>query len=205
MNGMETGRQPEGIADQIRSSITASVGLDADEIIEAREMRGALPKLSAASRDQFDKLADKIKHLSSELDVHPHDEIDIEEMTYAGRTLAGYLDEFLVLAKGMARAQYQYGISADAPKAEPNHTVGQVIREARALATLTQEEFAERLSIGSPKACDRVTVIDWEKDRTVPSLKSIRKISRALSIPLEKLIQTAKKTKKPHKSHVKPY
>jgi DNA-binding XRE family transcriptional regulator len=75
-------------------------------------------------------------------------------------------------------------------------TVGQLIREARELAALTQEELAQKLSIGARKPCDRVTIVDWEKDRTIPSLKSLRKISGALRIPLEKLVQTAKKSKK---------
>lgn len=62
---------------------------------------------------------------------------------------------------------------------EPTQTIGERIKEARlTMRGLNQSEFARR--IGS----HRTTIIRWEQDRSEVPVRSLKKISEVLNIPL---------------------
>jgi transcriptional regulator with XRE-family HTH domain len=72
--------------------------------------------------------------------------------------------------------------------------VGPEIRRARLDAGLTQEALARRARM------DRSYLSDLERDLQIPSLVVLRKICRALGIPIASLIADAEKRWKYKKS-----
>ena len=66
------------------------------------------------------------------------------------------------------------------PKKEP--TVGERIKAARTQRGLSQEELGELLSVY------RVVISDWERSKTMPTIKSVRRIARALDCRMVELV-----------------
>lgn len=62
-------------------------------------------------------------------------------------------------------------------------TIGQLVKQTRERAGLTQTEFAEKL--GWPQS----RLAELEKDRTNPTFARLRHVAEKLEVPLWKLIK----------------
>lgn len=61
-------------------------------------------------------------------------------------------------------------------------TLGEKIKQARMLAGLTQEQFAEKLMISRP------AVTKWESDRGLPDIENLKAISKLLNVSIDYLL-----------------
>ncbi len=61
-------------------------------------------------------------------------------------------------------------------------TLGEKIKDARLKAGLTQEQFAEKLTVSRP------AVTKWEADRGIPDVENLKAISQLLNVSLDYLL-----------------
>ncbi len=71
------------------------------------------------------------------------------------------------------------------PKSKIQQALGQAIRKHRERLNLTQEELAEKADT------HRTYLADIERGARNPSIETVRRLAKALEIPISEIFQTA--------------
>ncbi len=74
--------------------------------------------------------------------------------------------------------------------------IGNKLSQLRKLAGMTQEEFAEKLSVS------RQTISKWEKGNTLPDLESIVRVCRIFHVSLDDLLMEGEINAKKHDDQI---